>query len=334
MEITFQKYPKIGLKGSPTDTQWHVMEKIHGSNFSFIINGDTYQCARRTGLLSTGERFYGWELIDDKYGHKMTQIFQQVAEAVEEDMDDVALVTVFGELFGGIYPHPDVPDLGYQFVQKGVYYTPGIEFAVFDIMVTGSDGTVLWMDWTTAMDILEANEMFYVKPLMTDVLSECRKFDIQINSTIPALLGLPPLDQNIIEGVVMKCVDRMKIIPSDRGIRRILKKKNKKFEEINPKPALTLYEMERDAKRNAESKFYEDIQRYVTENRLDNLISKIGPYDSSQYESVAQMLADDVWEDYRLDEPEQVEAIAHCLEKMETNVLNMCTALVQNKEFE
>ncbi len=52
---------------------------------------------------------------------------------------DVHTITIFGELFGGGYPHPDVrpvkPAPG--LVQRSVYYCPARRFAAFDIRVNG-----------------------------------------------------------------------------------------------------------------------------------------------------------------------------------------------------
>ena len=47
-------------------------------------------------------------------------------------------VFLYGELYGGQYPHPDVdPVPGLQAVQTGVYYSPHIEFCAFDLRVVG-----------------------------------------------------------------------------------------------------------------------------------------------------------------------------------------------------
>jgi hypothetical protein len=44
-------------------------------------------------------------------GFKM--VYQKAKAVVEETTKQkVGLVIVYGELFGGVYPHPDVPDLG------------------------------------------------------------------------------------------------------------------------------------------------------------------------------------------------------------------------------
>jgi hypothetical protein len=67
---------------------------------------------------------------------------------------------------GGIYPHEDVKDTGYQPVQKGVYYCPWIDFYAFDILVHGAtQNEPYWMNYNHAMKCFEAAKMFYAKPL-------------------------------------------------------------------------------------------------------------------------------------------------------------------------
>jgi hypothetical protein len=70
--------------------------------------------------------------------------------------------------------------------------------------------------------------------LQEGTLSECIKFDIKINSTIPKLLGLPEIAKNIIEGVVVKSIDNITMPGSRDASRAIWKVKNAKFAEVNP----------------------------------------------------------------------------------------------------
>ena len=48
------------------------------------------------------------------------------------------LLYIFGELFGGGYPHPDFPFVPEELVQTGIYYCPGLEFYAFDIATVSS----------------------------------------------------------------------------------------------------------------------------------------------------------------------------------------------------
>jgi Rnl2 family RNA ligase len=342
--ISFFEYPKMDTKGKKSnkasfkkedeDDKWVVLEKVHGCNFSFICNGAGVQCARRTALLSDGETFYSWQKAKEKYVAGVLEIYKEIEQMLVEldeclgtsyrrfnapkknqeppslDGKRLATVTVFGELFGGIYPHPDVPDLGLLHCQKGVYYTPDIEFYAFDIYVKFmGEANGFWLNYRKAMQLFAKHNFFYARPLFEGPLQECLKFDITINSSVPALLGLPPLEKNQIEGVVIKSVE-----PSYGrvGKREIYKHKNAKFAEVNPKVPLTLYEKKRAEEASNLQKIYEEVERYITDNRMDNLRSKIGEIEASNRAKVAEaceLLCADVLADFCEDERELWEAV-------------------------
>lgn len=102
-------------------------------------------CARRNALLASNERFYCWQLVRDKHAKGNIEamsryfrlflcffervlmyvavkiIFQRardIAKAQTGYTTDISTVTIFGELFGGNYPHPDVQDLGFPYVHS------------------------------------------------------------------------------------------------------------------------------------------------------------------------------------------------------------------------
>jgi len=94
------------------------------------------------------------------------------------------------------------------------------------------------------MKLLANTKIFYATPLLEGTLEECLKFNITINSSIPKHFGLPELEKNQCEGVVIKSVE-YKYKPTGNK-RYILKYKNQKFAEINPKVPLTKYEQKRE----------------------------------------------------------------------------------------
>jgi hypothetical protein len=93
------------------------------------------------------------------------------------------------------------------------------------------------------------------------------------------------------EGVVIKTVEPT-VLPG-KSQRCIIKVKNKKFAEINPPAPETVYEKARNAKLGAVEKAYKEIERYINENRLNNLQSKIGPITNpSQINSSSDLLTE------------------------------------------
>lgn len=109
---------------------WVVTEKIHGANFCLITNGREVKCAKRKGLLEEGEDFFGHLGILDALSEKTRRAFS----LLKAELSRLEVIYLYGEIFGGSYPHPEVtPIPSVSPVQTGVYYCPGIEFSAFDI---------------------------------------------------------------------------------------------------------------------------------------------------------------------------------------------------------
>ena len=100
---------------------WHVQEKVHGSNFSIIYNGSEFRSGRRNGWIGEGQSFYNSEVVLEENKEYVKKIFT----LVQNKFLNVKFISVFGELCGGYYPHPDVEeDKTSTKVQRGVYYSP------------------------------------------------------------------------------------------------------------------------------------------------------------------------------------------------------------------
>lgn len=122
-KLVFHEFPSIErmrprvLKDFKSDTnQWICMEKVHGANFSFITNGKQIECCRRNALLAEHETFYNFQTVREKYKNAIFGLFDSIQKMHEAKVDQIQ---VYGELFGGIYPHEKVEDLGLLHVQKG-----------------------------------------------------------------------------------------------------------------------------------------------------------------------------------------------------------------------
>src|SRR5262245_49427546 len=111
--MRFSPYPKIGERLEADEAAqralarvpWVVLEKIHGANLAPVSNGDEVRAAKRKALLERGEEFFGWEGIVTRYADAVRALAKTLRAADAE----TAEVIVYGELFGGGYPHPDVP---------------------------------------------------------------------------------------------------------------------------------------------------------------------------------------------------------------------------------
>src|SRR5665647_1733372 len=120
IENTFDKEFMERIRTESSDNlDFVVQEKVHGANFSFITEGENVHAGKRTGLIEENEKFYDYEYLLERYKTKVISLFW----AIKQKYPDTVTVTVYGEIFGGNYPHTDVKnDSKIICIQKGVYY--------------------------------------------------------------------------------------------------------------------------------------------------------------------------------------------------------------------
>ena len=209
--IQFKPYPSIG---NAADAAWMaqvrenvqigtlfaVQEKVDGANVSFLCDDLDVRMARRTAILDPLEPFFGYQEVLERYSGHVYHIYNRVRLAYPETIS----IAVYGELFGGYYPHPEVsPDAHARPVQKGIWYAPGHDFYAFDIYVFTKDGGFF-------LPVQEANALFstagflYARNLFVGLLDDCLAYPCAFPTRIPAELGLPPIDGNLCEGIVLK----------------------------------------------------------------------------------------------------------------------------------
>ncbi len=289
MTSEFFSYPKISedsqqwrLEASDwrrlQKLEWIATEKIHGANFCIVCDGRSVRLAKRKGFLETGESFFGHERIFSM----LSDAALTLAWEMQEKQTEATEIWVYGELYGGAYPHPDIPlQEGVQAVQTGVYYRPDIGFAVFDIAWCDQTQTQHFLDYD-AMTKAAASANMEVAPLlfrgrMEDGLALSPHF----TSKIPRALGLPALPwPNDAEGFVLRPTESI-LIPSPKGpIRPLLKRKHRAFEEdaryhqAQRWPAPSTQHPRPNEKEHAS--FEQRITELATLQRAQNAISKIG----------------------------------------------------------
>jgi len=313
IENTYDKELMEKIKSEGFDSlQYVVQEKVHGANCCFVTDGQAVQFAKRTSLVEAGELFYNYEELLERYKEKVIRLFQQI----KEKYPDTKTVLVYGEMFGGKYPHPDVKNCSKVMnIQKGVFYSPIHEFYGFDIYVSGEErGRYLSVD--EANMFFEEGNFLYAKTLFKGTLDECLKYPNDFQSLIAGWLGLPDIEDNICEGIVIRPVEPVFF---GNGSRLLLKNKNSKFAE---KKAIK----KRQPRLYVEPTYSEALneqllvtEEYVTENRLNNVISKIGHISvPKEMGKLIGLFSKDMLDDY-LKEHSSSYAL---LEKSEQKILN------------
>ena len=325
IENTFNKEFMDKIRSEGFDSlQYVVQEKVHGSNCCFVTDGKDVRFAKRTNFVESGEMFFNYEELLDRYKEKAIHLFYKV----KEKYDDIVNLFIYGEMFGGRYPHQDVKNNTKVIcIQKGVFYCPYHEFYAFDIYVQGTENRK-YLSVDEMNDFFEGENFLYARTLYKGTLDECLQYPDTFQSRIAEWIGLPPIEDNICEGIVIRPIE---LVFFRNGSRLLLKSKNSRFAE------------KKSVKKRQPSLFVEPTyseqlkdlllvsEEYVTENRLNNVVSKIGEVSVPRdFGKLMGLLSKDIINDF-LKEHSSNYAL---LEKSEQKIVNQhinkqATALIK-----
>ncbi|MBX7242906.1 MAG: 2'-5' RNA ligase [Bacteroidia bacterium] len=261
---------------------WAVTEKIHGANFSFVYEDHQLKYAKRREYLSWADDFFGFQSVVNKIENQILAFFVELNREIKAQR-----YILYGELFGGKYPHPGViPDKNFQAIQTGVYYAPDIHFCAFDVAIEpGEDTPKYYLDYDKAVSYFQKYNIFHAKVLFEGKFNEAIHFNTRISSLIPAMLGLPALEKNLIEGIVIKPLRHQHLAE-----RPVLKIKNKEFEEVQYHQAEKWSFIPEIRSHSADLSFILEAMRdYLTLNRLESCISKTGAPDIRNPERMSEI---------------------------------------------
>jgi len=286
---------------------WVVTEKIHGANFCLLADGRGVSCAKRKAILREEDAFFNYQRVRIRYAPAAHALFADV----QARYPDLVRLYVYGELFGGAYPHPEVtPVEGVAPVQTGVYYAPGIDLCAFDLAIEreGDEGQGReFLAYSEALELLRARGFLVAQPLLVGTLREALDYPLGFDSTIPKLLGLPPLPQrNPAEGVIVKPYEAFTMGAGAQRTRPILKRKIATFAEDDRfHRAEAWSDAPTDTRPLGRLEWL--VQALVTDNRLNNAASKVGTITADDLEAMIEletMLVEDVIEQLEFLEPE------------------------------
>jgi Rnl2 family RNA ligase len=243
---------------------WVITEKIHGANFCIIFTPDTIQYAKRKEILTETDDFFDYR----KALAGKEKSLQDLADSVRNEQPEAHTVLVYGELFGGGYPHPEVPALPATLVQTGVYYTPRVEFCIFDVAYQTENEAVTYLAYPDMQRHCKASVLLYSFALWVGKWQDAWKYDIHFQSTLPALLGYPALPANLAEGVVLKPLLNQYIDTPKGKVRPVFKRKIEQFAETQYQQAT--------GTQDTFLQLSQAILAMLTMNRLQNARSKVG----------------------------------------------------------
>jgi len=286
-----------------------VQEKIHGSNFSFWTDGKTVRCAKRSGFIKENESFFNYEKVLDRYEKHILYLFEEL-KTDNYLNDDLQELTIFGEIYGGNYPHPDVDRVDVSSVQRGVYYSPDVEFIAFDIKANGN-----YIGFKKFKTVCMVGKIPFLDALAVGTLEECLAIGNEYPSTLPEMHGLPEIEGNGCEGNVIRPLE---VLYFGNGQRVILKNKNEAFAEKKKGPKKIKVEVE--VPEEIQELQLEAVQ-YINDNRLRNVLSKVGEVTQKDFGRLLGLLSKDVMEDLAKDFPKVLE-LNNTEKKMVTRLLN------------
>lgn len=192
-KLAAERDPQGPLPGGP----WVALEKLHGAQLQIAVGDGAPRFGKRKAWLAGDEPFFGWQLAR-----------QDLAEAARRVHAELGAprVVLYGELFGGSYPHPAVAAApGMQPVQTGIWYAPDLRWAVFDVLVAADDDDPGELLAHREVESLAAAAGLLVPPLVhRGPRGQCDAAPVRFATRVPALLGLPALADNLAEGLVLK----------------------------------------------------------------------------------------------------------------------------------
>lgn len=274
--------------------KWCVTEKIHGANFSFVYDCiiENMKYAKRTEILKEDDAFFGYKDILESIEPKIMIIIQKIKKNIE----DVIQIIIYGELFGGIYPNYEQKRMP---IQKGIYYSPNINFYAFDIYIIERkpDGLKKYfVDFEKSIEYFEQANILYAEPLeIFNSYEKAINYKIGFNSTIPNKFKLPILKENKSEGIVIRSMTEHFII----------KKKIPEFQE-------TTY-----SDNSVSSKDMKTIaENMITENRLNNAISKVGFINEGNKFIIYNLICEDILKELKIKKLENKEIYKFIVSKI------------------
>lgn len=253
---------------------WVAVNKYHGANFQLMASAEEVIACSRERIIEPAEDFNS---------HRAMMPYL-TARAKEIQSYFGVNISIFFEIFGGSYPHPDVPKINnFSRVAKGVWYCPFVDVRVIDIKVDEE-----FLDWDEMCEISYRYGLEPAKELARGSFDELIELDPEFEDPTYLEYNLPKIDGNISEGYVLR---PLKDVYFNNGRRVIVKKKSKKFAEKKqaskaPRPQMVLSETELEALNN--------LSACITENRLNNIMSHGDSYTYKDFPMLQGLFVQDI----------------------------------------
>lgn len=277
---------------------WMATEKIHGANFSFWCDGTEVKVASRTQFVDG--TFFNCQAVINKYQDRVMQLWEILSKT--EDWTDLALV-IYGELFGGN-------------IQKEVEYGQK-DFRAFDMRLNG-----LVQNKLKQRSMCEGIGIPNVPFISSGTFSECLALSNTFKSTLTPE-GYE--EENTSEGLVIEPVEPAWFA---NGNRIYFKNKTESFSEKKSKPKNEVFELSEE-----ESDLLNELLKYSTEQRVSNVISKIGQVTNKDFGKILGLTVQDILEEFSKDNDYDAKAHAESNWKQFNKLLSAEVGKTVRSEF-
>jgi Rnl2 family RNA ligase len=225
--VPYPKIPSVDRPDGPSiGGPWVATEKLHGAQLVVAHDGERFAVGKRKAWLDGGEAFFGWQLLRSR--------LEQAARAALSP--GAVAVRLYGELYGGGYPHTDVPPApGMSPVQTGIWYSPEVRFALFDVLRHDRpDAPGRYLVYRDLHAIADRAGLDVVPLLGRGPRATLDGLPTRFPTRVPQRLGLPELPGNLAEGLVLRPDERL--TPQRRPIvkRKIAEFDERRFGESQP----------------------------------------------------------------------------------------------------
>ena len=240
---------------------WIATEKLHGANFSFWCDGTEVKVASRTQFVDG--TFYNCQSVINRYQDKILELAQGLLIQGE-------ILVIYGELFGGN-------------VQKEVQYGEK-DFRAFDIVINGHvQGKTKHL-----IAFIESHGIPFVPVIHVGTFAEC----LALPNTFKSLLTPDGYtEENTSEGLVIEPVEPQWF---NNGSRVYFKNKTEGFSEKKRTPKeVKVFELSK-----SESELMNLLLEYNTEQRVSNVISKIGVVTNKDFGKILGLTTQDLLEEF------------------------------------
>ena len=296
------KYDKIQEILNSESMEFVALEKIHGTNFSFITNGIDVVCCRRSDILKPDENFYSYKNILLKYEDKIINLFDKIKKIMKEKFNyKIIQIQLYGELYGGNYLGVEKLS-GSKSVQKGIYYSNSNEFAAFDLKYWIENNTEVYtdtdiddefkfeyLDWDIFEIILQDLTIPIVPIISKGKWNLISQLNPQFESVVYKIHNLPPISSNYAEGYVIKPIKEVRY--GNNQERLIWKFKNPSFSEISKDN-----NKEQNKEQNKTILHLDLMEQYINDNRFNNVVSKV--VEGTKVDKVVELFYSDIWTDF------------------------------------